>query len=153
LTVCETAFQHVDEIVELVGYLVETGKLPKENAVGLDIAGLPELLTALELAGYEQPFFAGVGQGWQLQNVIRSLPLRAKSKLLRPAKQGLFAWSVGNAKVELKRSNQYITKELAGAAKIDVVIGLLNAAQLMFGNPVPSGRGLNDFLENPVRVI
>ncbi|MEO0485281.1 MAG: terminase large subunit [Pseudomonadota bacterium] len=141
LVICKTAFQHVEEIVELVGELRETGKMPEEEGVGLDVAGLPELLTELELAGHEQPFVTGVAQGWALQSSIKSIPLRLKSKIMRPAPQQVFSWSVGNAKVEVKRSNSYITKELAGAAKIDVVIGLLNAAQLMVKNPEPSGVG------------
>lgn len=141
LTICETAFQHVEEIVELVERLRDTGKMPEEEAVGLDVAGLPELLTELDLAGFEQPFYVGVPQGWALQASIKSIPLRLKAGILRPAKQPIFAWSVGNARVDTKRSNQYITKELAGAAKIDVVIGLLNAMQLMLRNPEPSGKG------------
>lgn len=141
LTICESAFQHVEAIVDLVSSLRETGKMPAEAGLGLDVAGLPELLTDLELAGHDQPFVTGVTQGWALQTAIKSIPLRLKAKIMRPAAQPIFAWSVGNSRVELKRSNQYITKELAGAAKIDVVIGLLNAAQLMSKNPKPSGQG------------
>lgn len=144
LVICKTAFQHVEEIVEIISDLKATGKMPEENAVGLDVAGLPELLTELELAGLDHPFSTAVKQGWALQTAIKSIPLRLKSKILRPAKQDLFAWSVGNAKVELKRSNQYITKELAGAAKIDVVIALLNAAQLMAENPTAKGRSYTE---------
>ena len=70
------------------------------------------------------------------------------------ADQPVFAWSVSNAKVELTRSNLYMTKEHAGAAKIDVVIALLNAAILMNNNPEPSKRGsVDDFLSNPVMAI
>nr|WP_299688537.1 terminase large subunit [uncultured Tateyamaria sp.] len=152
LIICKTPFQHVDDIVAIVTMLHETGKMPEENAVGVDIAGLPELQNELDLAGLGQPFLTGVGQGWQLQASIKSIPLRLKSGIMRHGGQPLFAWSVGNSKVELKRSNQYITKELAGAAKIDVVAGLLNASQLMLQNPVPSGGGLDDFLANVVVV-
>ncbi|MEP4195972.1 MAG: terminase large subunit [Aliishimia sp.] len=141
LVICKEAFQHVHDIVGIVSLLKDTGKLPGEEAIGLDTAGLPELLTELELAGHVPPFVTGVRQGWALQSAIKSLPLRLKSKLMKHGHQPLFAWSVANARVEMTRSNQYITKELAGAAKIDVVIGLLNAAQLMFKNPQPSGLG------------
>ncbi len=153
LVLCEEAFQHVSEVVEIVQYVSETGKLPEEGAVGLDKAGLPELQTELELAGFVEPFITAVRQGWALQSAIRSLPLRLKSKLMLHSAQPLFAWSIGNARVEVVRSNMYIDKALAGAAKIDVVIGLLNAAQLMFHNPEPSGCGLDDFLNNPVMIV
>ncbi|QBF32154.1 terminase [Thalassococcus sp. S3] len=150
LTLCKEAFQHVAEVVEIVAQVAATGKMPEEYAVGLDKAGLPELQTELELDGFVEPFITAVQQGWRLQSAIRSLPLRLKAKLMLHAAQPIFAWSVGNARVEIVRSNQYIDKALAGAAKIDVVIALLNAAQLMFNNPEPSGRGLDEFLANPV---
>ncbi len=152
LVICSEAFQHVAEIVEIVSILHESGKMPEEGAVGLDFAGLPEILTELQLAGYDYPFVSAVKQGWDLQTAIKSIPLQLKAGNWRHMNQPLVAWSVGNARVETKRSNQYITKELAGAAKIDVVIGMLNAAQLMNRNPQPLGRGLDDFLNNPVMV-
>ncbi|MEQ5872583.1 terminase large subunit [Sagittula sp. NFXS13] len=153
LTLCKEAFQHVDEVVEIVGRVKKTGKMPEERGVGLDKAGLPELQTELELAGHIDPFITAVPQGWQLQTAIRSVPLRLKSRLMLHGAQPLFAWSIGNARVERVRNNMYIDKALAGAAKIDVVIGLLNAAVLMFLNPEPSGAGLDDFLGNPVMSI
>ncbi|WP_136441624.1 terminase large subunit domain-containing protein [Pacificoceanicola onchidii] len=153
LVICSQPFEHVDQVVELTCKLKATGKMPEEFAVGLDIAGLPELLTALNLEGLEEPFITSVPQGWRLQSAVKSLPLRLKARLMLHGAQPIFAWSIGNARVEVRRSNSYIEKELAGAAKIDVVIGLLNASELMFRNPVPSGRGLDDFLANPVKVI
>lgn len=141
LVICKEPFQHVKEVVEIVAKVEATGKLPKECAVGLDKAGLPELQTELELKGFVEPFINGVRQGWELQTGIRSLPLRLKAKLMQHCGQPFFAWSIGNTRVELRRSNYHIDKALAGAAKIDVVIALLNAAQFMFLNPEPSGKG------------
>lgn len=154
LVICDEAFQHVHEVVEIVNQVWASGKCPDEQGLGLDTAGLPELLDELELAGLGQPFATGVPQGWRLQSAIKSLPLRLKSGGMIHADQPVFAWSVSNAKVELTRSNLYMTKEHAGAAKIDVVIALLNAAILMNNNPEPSKRGsVDDFLANPVMAI
>jgi phage terminase large subunit-like protein len=58
------------------------------------------------------------------------------------------AWSVGNAKQTLRGSNYVVTKEVSGAAKIDLLMALFNAAMLMFRNPeaigpsVYEGRGI-----------
>ena len=48
-------------------------------------------------------------------------------------------WIVGNAKVEVKGSNTFITKQASGTGKIDPLIGLLNAVSLMILNPEPRG--------------
>jgi phage terminase large subunit-like protein len=45
-------------------------------------------------------------------------------------------WCVSNARIELKGSNLYISKQLAGAGKIDPLIALLNALQLLEDGPV-----------------
>lgn len=150
LVLCSEAFQHVHEVVEIVERVAASGLLPKEFGIGVDQAGLPELATELELAGYGEPILTGVPQGWQLQTAIKSLPLRLKAKIMVHGGQPLFNWSVGNAKVELVRSNSYITKALAGAAKIDVVIGLLNAAILMLRNPEASSGSYMDTMEMAV---
>lgn len=151
LVICDAAFQHVYEAVEIVRQVHAAGKFPEAEGVGLDVAGLPELLDELERAGFGEPLSAGVPQGWKLQSAIRSLPLRLKSGGMVHSGQPVFAWSISNAKIEHVRSNQYMTKAHAGVAKIDVVIGLLNAAMFMINNPEPAKSvNINDFLKNPV---
>ena len=48
---------------------------------------------------------------------------------------GLMAWCVGNAKVEPRGNAILITKQASGSAKIDPLMALLNAAELMGRNP------------------
>jgi phage terminase large subunit-like protein len=50
-------------------------------------------------------------------------------------------WCVSNARIELKGSNLYISKQLAGAGKIDPLIALLNALQLLEDGPVAAENG------------
>jgi phage terminase large subunit-like protein len=45
------------------------------------------------------------------------------------------AWSVGNAMIETKRNNIYVTKHAAGTAKIDPLMALFDAVSLMALNP------------------
>ncbi|MEL6311697.1 MAG: terminase large subunit, partial [Pseudomonadota bacterium] len=50
LTICEQAFEHVAGVVEVVAQVADRGLLPAEKGIGIDEAGLPELIDELELA-------------------------------------------------------------------------------------------------------
>ncbi len=58
------------------------------------------------------------------------------------------SWSVGNAKQELRGSNYVVTKQVSGAAKIDMLMALFNAAMLMFYNPEASGKDMDGYLRH-----
>jgi phage terminase large subunit-like protein len=135
LTICAHPMQHVEDVVQQCLAIRDRGLLPEKAGIGVDLAGLPELQDALAQEGIVDPLLVAVTQGWRLGSAVKSIPLRLKSKTLVHAAQPLMTWSVSNAKVELKGSNPMITKQLAGSAKIDPVIALLNAAMLMFLNP------------------
>jgi phage terminase large subunit-like protein len=141
LTICETPFQHVEDAVDICLEVQAAGLFPEEHGIAVDIAGLPELATAFELAELGDPLLRTVPQGWRLSSAIKSLPLKAKAGLLAHGGQRFAAWSIGNAKVELRRSNLFIEKQTAGAAKIDAVIAMLNADMFMQFNPVAAATG------------
>lgn len=151
LTICTTPFQHVAEVVDIALAVQTAGLFPEEAGIGLDVAGLPDLVDALDLAGMTAPLVLKVPQGWRLAAAINRLPLRAKALILVHGCQRLMSWSIGNAKVELRGSNNYMHKQTAGAAKIDVVIALLNADMLMQLNPVAAAGG--SYLETADLVV
>ncbi|OLP56661.1 terminase [Rhizobium rhizosphaerae] len=113
----------------------EAGKLPEAAGIGLDSAGVALLVDALEAEGLVEPLVQAVLQGWKLQTAISSVPLKLEDQRFVHGDQSIMAWSVGNAKQTLRGSNYVVTKEVSGAAKIDNLMAMFNAAMLMFLNP------------------
>lgn len=142
LTICGEPHQHVTEVGAVCARVQASGLMPARAAIGLDKAGLPDLQDELARRGMDQPLVVGVKQGWELQQAITSLPLRVKAGALAHGGQPLMDWCLANAKIELRGNNRYMTKQLAGEAKIDPVIALLNAAMLMFHNPTAAAAGV-----------
>lgn len=153
LTMCEQVGDDVRSAVDIVLRLEAAGLLPTDSpAIGLDAAGIAELLDELDAAGIGEDRWISVGQGWKLQQAVLTLPRRLKDRKLIHGDSDMMAWNVGNAKTELKGSNYIVTKQVAGSAKIDALMATFNAAMLMFGNP-EAPQSLDDFLDQPIMVI
>lgn len=136
LTIAADTGQVVTEACDLIERLDAEGLLPGQgHAVGLDAYGIADLLDELDRRGFAAERLTSVGQGWKLQQAVVTLPPRLKDGRFRHGAQPLMAWSVGNAKAEMKGSNWIVTKQRSGSAKIDALMATFNAAMLMFGNP------------------
>jgi phage terminase large subunit-like protein len=70
-----------------------------------------------------------------LTTEIWGLERRLKNGSFLHGAQDLMRWSVGNARVERRGSNDTISKEVSGKSKIDPVIATLNAFTLMSRGP------------------
>ncbi len=144
LTFTDTGQEIVDQVARRTVALRETGKMPEVGAVGLDAWGMGTLVDALVAAGFETydevnkrgGSIASVRQGVGLTGVIKTVEFKLVDGMLRHCGSALMAWCVSNAKAELRGSNLYIAKERAGVAKIDPLIALLNAVQMLELGPV-----------------
>lgn len=151
LTIAETPDEQAEAAAAICARVRRSGLLPAESGIGLDAAGVALLLDALEDEGIGAPLVVSVPQGWKLQTAISSLPLKLEAGRFRHAGQPIMAWAVGNAKQELRGSNYMVTKQAAGAAKIDPLMATFNAAMLMFMNPVAKPRrSVAGMLSQPV---
>lgn len=112
----------------------------KKRAIGVDAACIKQTLDALNAAGYPDEQIVGVSQGWRLTTAIKSTELYLSSEALRHAPQPLMNWCVGNAKVEPKGNAVLITKQASGSAKIDPLMSLFSAVEVMSLSPVAAGR-------------
>ena len=147
LTFTDTGQEIVDQVARRTVALRESGKMPDVGAVGLDSWGMGTLVDALVAAGFETydevnrrgGSIASVRQGVGLTGTIKTVEFKLVDGMLRHGGSRLMAWCVSNAKAELRGSNLYIAKERAGVAKIDPLIALLNAVQMLELGPVAAG--------------
>jgi phage terminase large subunit-like protein len=148
LTLVKRIGDDVDEVVEICVKVDDTGLLDK---IGVDPHGLGGILDALLDNGIEEDKIIGVSQGWKLQGAIKTAERKLAEGELIHSGQPMMAWCVGNAKVEPKGNAVLITKQASGFAKIDPLMALFNAVNLISLNPEPLGGSVNSFIENPVR--
>lgn len=122
-----------EEFGKLCGQISQAGKL---YMIGLDPMKKGSLEDGICTAGGIDPeLIIGISQGWRLSEHIQTLERKLADGSAFHANQELMSWCVGNAKSQVKGSNQLITKESAGINKIDPLIATFNATALMAQAP------------------
>ena len=109
--------------------------------IGLDPLGIGTLIEELTAVGIPEDKLIGVSQGFKMAGYIKTSENKIARKHLLHANQALLGWSVGNARTVVRGSGTMISKAESGTAKIDPVIGMLNAVALMSLNPEPPKSG------------
>ncbi|MDH0745741.1 terminase large subunit [Pseudomonas sp. GD03842] len=138
--------QDVDEVAELVLQIYESGLL---DMIGVDPAGVGAILDALISLGIPKELVIGISQGWRLCGAIKTTERKLAEGGLVHGGQPLMAWCCGNAKVVPAGNAILITKQASGTAKIDPLMALFNAVELMSRNPVARGN-VDDFFDDPI---
>ncbi|MGK7056921.1 terminase large subunit domain-containing protein [Bradyrhizobium sp. 1050_B9_N1_2] len=133
--------------------VVESGQLPDENAVGIDPNRAAALFESLFGAGVTDEQIRRLLQGPALAPAVYGIDIKLADGTFWHADQALMSWCVGNARVEQRGNADMITKQVAGRAKIDPLIALLQASILMSWNPESSRQNLDAFLAKPVMVV
>ncbi len=135
LTIIKRVGDDVHAVADIVEQIEATGLLGETVAVGVDQAGIAETVEELTNRGIAVERIVGVAQGWKLSGQINGVARKLAGGTLRHCGSRMMAWSVGNAKVEARGNALVMTKSVAGSAKIDAVIALLNSAVAMSQNP------------------
>lgn len=111
--------------------------------IGFDPAAIGALIDALLQAGVEAEKMVKVNQGYKLAGSIKTVERKLWEGVLVHDGNALGNWCVGNAKVVVRGNGVYVTKQVSGTAKIDPLIALFNAADIMQLNPEAQNDSFN----------
>lgn len=142
LTLVQRPEQDLAEIADIVCRIRALGLLPAKAAVGVDPAGIVDLVDMLLAPdrGVTEDEIIGVSQGWKLNASIKATERKLSGAELEHCSSPMMAWCVGNAKVEPRGNAIIITKQASGTAKIDPLMAAFNAVSLMGLNPQASSQ-------------
>lgn len=133
LVIIEQLPGDVAAVAAVVKEVNESGLLA---SVGLDPEKTHKVMfQALIDAEIDEKKCFGIPQGWKLIGAISVTERKLAEGVLLHGGQPLMNWCVGNAKVEPKGNAALITKQASGTGKIDPLMALFNAVQLMALNP------------------
>jgi phage terminase large subunit-like protein len=145
LVMVEELGDDVRGVVDIIERIFQAGKL---GGIGVDPYGISDIiaeLTAREIGGevehgdQKAALIQGIPQGWKINSAIKTAERGLAAGTIVHADQPLMAWCVGNAKAEPRGNALAITKQAAGSAKIDPLIALFMAVDVMTRDPVPGG--------------
>ncbi|WP_431625756.1 terminase large subunit [Citrobacter braakii] len=131
-TIVKRVGQDTEQVAEYVSRIYEADLLDK---IGIDPAGVGQILDAMVEVGIPPDLVVGISQGWRLGGAIMTTERKLAEGVLVHGGQPLMAWCVGNARVEPKGNAILITKQASGKGKIDPLMALFNAVSLMALNP------------------
>ena len=142
--------EDVREVAQICRRVFDAGLLYK---IGLDPAGVGAILEELEIAEIPEDYRTGVPQGWRLGSAITTAERMLAQGTLVHCGQPLMTWCVGNARVEQRSNGKLVTKQASSEGKIDPVIALFCAVELMNHNPAAAqSRDMEEFFRNPIIV-
>jgi phage terminase large subunit-like protein len=154
LTIVENIGEDISELADLVEQVYLSGLLNREDdeedkmkpAIGVDPAGIGSILDAIASRKVPMGKVIGITQGWRMTGAVKTTERRLAEGTLWHGGKKLMAWCIGNARVEPRGNAIIITKQTSGTAKIDPLMALFNAMELMSRVPEASGAS---FWEKP----
>jgi phage terminase large subunit-like protein len=151
LTIVKQPGDDVNELADIVCMINARGLLPAERAIGVDAAGIGDIIDELttEYRGIQMEQIIGISQGWKLNGAIKTAERKVAGGEITHCGSPLMAWCVGNARTVQNGNAISITKQASGTAKIDPLMATFNAVSLMSLNP--EGQNIDDFLSAPIR--
>lgn len=136
LTKIEKLPDDVTAVVDIVRQCKESKKLAK---VGCDPAGLGSIVDALAEIDVtvENELLGGVRQGVGLMGSIKTVERKLADGSFRHGGRRMMAWCASNAIIQATGTGIRIARDASGYGKIDPLVAVLDAAELMSTNPEP----------------
>ncbi len=132
LTIVRRIGEDTEQLAKLVSRVYEAGLLYQ---VGFDPACIGGILDAILQEAVDEDKMVKVNQGFRLAASIKTSERKLAEGVLVHDGNAMMNWCVSNAKCVVKGNGTYITKQLSGTSKIDPLIALFNAVELMALNP------------------
>ena len=141
----------VAELGKIICRVRDAGLLPEKQAIGVDAAGIGDVIDELTGPACNIPLemIIGISQGWRLNSAIKTTERALAGNTLRHCGQKFMAYCVSQAKTEPRGNAIAVTKQASGSAKIDPVMALFDAVSLMALNPAAVS-SIADFLKDPI---
>lgn len=138
LTIVKRPGQDVKEVADIICRVREVGLLPEKHAIGVDAAGIADIVDELVSPGRDINIeqIIAISQGWKLNGAIKTTERKTAGRDLVHGDRPMMAWCVGNARIVDQGNAISVTKAASGKAKIDPLMALFNAVSLMALNPV-----------------
>ncbi|MEH2508683.1 phage terminase large subunit-like protein [Nitrobacteraceae bacterium AZCC 1564] len=136
LTKVEQLPDDVAAVVAIIKECRDSGKLAQ---VGCDPAGLGTIVDALAEIGVttENEMLGGVRQGVALMGAIKTVERKLADGSFAHGGRALMSWCAGNAIIQATPTGMRIARDASGYGKVDPLIAVLDAAELMAMNPKP----------------
>jgi phage terminase large subunit-like protein len=139
LTIVEKPGPDVKAVADVVCRVRDAGRLPEKHGVGVDGAGIGAIVKELvqrEFSAEPESDIVAISQGWRLNAAIKDAERAVAGGELLHGGRPLMAWCVGNARTQQSGNAVGINKQVSGTAKIDPLMAMFDAVQLMALNPV-----------------
>jgi phage terminase large subunit-like protein len=136
LTLVEQLPDDVTAVVDIIRQCKDSKKLAK---VGADPAGLGTIVDALDAIDItvDNETLGGVRQGVALMGAIKTVERKLVDGSFKHGGRPMMAWCAGNAIIQATGTGQRIARDMSGYGKIDPLVAVLDAAELMSTNPAP----------------
>lgn len=137
LTLVERPGDDVQAVADVICRVKDRGLLPAENAIGVDAAGIGDIVDELTTPerGIRIEQIVAISQGWKLNGAIKTTERKIAGGEMVHAGTALMNWCVGNARVVPVGNAISITKQASGSAKIDPLMSTFDAVSLLMLNP------------------
>lgn len=137
LTIVNAPGEDVEQVADLIERVKLANLLPPKNAIGVDAAGIGDVVD--ELTSTERDIkieqIVAISQGWKLNGAIKTTERKLAGGEMVHGGSRMMNWCAGNARIVQNGNAISITKQASGNAKIDPLMSTFDAASLMALNP------------------